>query len=102
MSVPIAVSVTVPGIAQLSAPLPPCVQTDGWPVHVYPVSTAQIALQPSDAVVLPSSQCSLPSMMPLPHVPPSVWHVASQPSPLIVLPSSHVSVLTSTTPLPHV
>src|SRR5690606_9954103 len=66
---------------------------------------AQVELQPSPFVVLPSSHCSRPVMRPSPQVtvmtgtksgpervtPGSSWQVGPQPSPAIVLPSSQPS-----------
>jgi hypothetical protein len=71
----------------------------------------QVALQPSAAVVLPSSQVSLGCSLLSPHLkqpllatgqlqPASSLHVAEQPSLLAALPSSQASVL-SLMPLPH-
>jgi hypothetical protein len=57
MSVPIAMSAMVEGAAHVAPP---------------PVSVMQVALQPSPAIEFPSSQVSLPSTVPLPHVPLSV------------------------------
>ena len=45
------------------------VQVDwGAPAQAQPVSRAQVALQPSFAVVPPSSQASAPALMASPHV----------------------------------
>ena len=47
---------------------PAIVQTLGQPVQLQPAGTWQIALQPSPAVLLPSSHCSLGSCTLLPHL----------------------------------
>src|SRR3954462_12255675 len=71
----------------------------------------QVALQPSPATVLPSSQVSFACLMPSPHLrqlllaigqlqPLSTLQVDEQPSRLVALPSSQPSVL-SLIPLPH-
>jgi hypothetical protein len=74
--------------------------------HSKPLSTLQVLEQPSPLVVLPSSQVSLPSSTPSPHLttgqvqafpgveqmqPVSSWQVLEQPSLLTVLPSSQDS-----------
>ena len=66
-------------------------------------SVWQVALQPSPAVLLPSSQVSPVSTLLLPHTAAgsdSVWQVALQPSPAALLPSSHCSA-PSFLPSPH-
>ncbi len=57
-----------------------------------------VLVQPSLFATLPSSQPSLPAMMPLPHA--EVLQLLSQPSPLTELPSSHCSP-PATTPFPQ-
>src|SRR6478735_3182238 len=76
-------------------------------------SREQSAEQPSNGVVLPSSQLSAPSTTPLPHLasvhllgmpshflPSSTRQRSEQPSPGATLPSSHCS-LAATTPSPQ-
>src|SRR5438128_1340196 len=92
-------------------------RTHGWPAvgQVQPDSTPQNAEQPSPETVLPSSQASPRSTMPLPHTssgtqgapvrgqahPDSTaLQSPAQPSPLAEPPSSHASPL-SIRPLPH-
>src|ERR1019366_9374351 len=77
-------------------------------VHPVPVSTVQVALQPSPGVVFPSSQPSCGNFSPSPHtavhVPPlhlgSIAQVGEQPSYGIRFPSSHCSE-PSLMPSPH-
>src|SRR5215813_3073646 len=64
-----------------------------------PVSIMQVAEQPSQLVVLPSSHCSVPHTTPSPQPVTSVQALL-QPSQLFVLPSSHSSP-GSTMPLPQ-
>src|SRR5260221_3915298 len=64
-----------------------------------PASSAQLAEQPSQSVVLPSSHCSAPQTTPSPQ-PVTRVQVLLQASQVSVLPSSHSSP-GSTTPLPH-
>src|SRR5438094_2708170 len=64
-----------------------------------PVSIVQLAEQPSQLTVLPSSHCSVPHTMPSPQPVTSV-QLLLQPSQLSVLPSSHSSPA-STLPLPQ-
>src|SRR6188768_2997198 len=68
--------------------------------HRKPVSTLQLASQPSPGFLLPSSHSSLPTWMPSPQatlgVPSaanvgSFWHTPLQPSPYTALPSSQPS-----------
>src|SRR5262245_58244133 len=67
------------------------------------LSRAHVGLQPSPAVVLPSSHCSVPATFPSPHwvawqapcahvQPHSISQPDEQPSPPEVLPSSHCSL----------
>ena len=121
--------------SQLSAPTrSPSPQTEAHvsfavmlpPLHAYPASTRQPALQPSPLTVLLSSHSSkvlhgifLPSPQMGAHVskppmpeppstsavdvqakPASIWQSALQPSPLAVLLSSHASAV-ERMPLPH-
>lgn len=44
------------------------VQVEGVPVQVNPDSVVHVAEQPSPAVVFPSSQASVPSIVPFPQV----------------------------------
>src|SRR3989339_346477 len=85
----------------------------GVPVQVKPLSSVQVALQPSAAVTLPSSQTSEPVSKPSPQTgmqvlgvpaqayPVSTAQAAEQPSPAVTLLSSQVSPA-STSPSPHV
>src|ERR1043165_4644885 len=58
----------------------------------------QVASQPSQLMVLPSSHASVPVSTPLPHA--VTVQLLSQPSPLTWLPSSHAS-FAAFSPLPH-
>src|ERR1019366_1689612 len=76
--------------------------------QVQPVSMVHVGLQPSPAMLFPSSHCSCGNLSPSPHtavqVPPwhlgSTVHVALQPSFGVVFPSSHCSV-PAMIPSPH-
>src|SRR5262245_23250534 len=55
------------GLVQTAVQPGSCGQDDGSPPQVWQVSTLQVALQPSSASVLPSSQASSGPTRPLPH-----------------------------------
>src|SRR5262245_14187330 len=95
---------------------PPTMPSPHFDAHAPPEqsgSARQSPEQPSNGSGLPSSQLSVPSTLPSPHVvcvqvlgaplhfqPSSTLQVAEQPSPAVVLPSSHSSGST-TTPSPQ-
>jgi len=73
-------------------------QALGLPWQVQPLSITHMDDQPSPDIILPSSQPSVPSLIPLAHFcqteglpvqahPLSILHILLQPSPFILLPS---------------
>src|SRR5262245_58879977 len=66
-------------------------QTLGSPAHDHPPSTMHVPLQPSPPVLSPSSQVSVPTIMPSPHTGPAPVH------PVVIQPS-HVPLQASRPP----